>query len=409
MTVTAPPRPPPQAEPVKPEEQEALIKEARRRARLRRLRNGAAAVAAAAIAIGTFAAWHAGRNGTNANAAAKPTPLPTPKPVPLRPPPRNGEIAAVKGNDLVALRPDGSGARTLTACPGKVGDCNFGTFSWSPDGRMLAFLAGHFGGAITLANLSLYAVGAEGSLPRLLARCGDCNGYQQLSWSPDGRRVLFSADNGLFIVNVSSGLLHRLDVPPADRAAMDGPGVGTSGVWSPSGSRIAFAARDGLYTARRDGSGVARIVSRSGLSDPKWSPDGTKLAFDGADSIYVVDADGSHLKLLLDGSFGSGPGVPAWSPDGRRILYFYTPGSPNQFRGQVWSMGADGSDRVLLYNGDCCVGAWSPPIWSPDGGQIAISGVTENTGIAVMDTRGQHRRKLLDLPSALAWQPLPRD
>src|SRR5262249_2350816 len=142
MTVTAPSRPPRQAEPAKPGEQEALIKEARRRARLRRMRNGAAAVVAAAIAIGTFAAWHAGRNGTNANAAAKPTPLPMPKPVPLRPPPRNAQIAAVKGNDLVALRPDGPGARTLTACPGKVGDCNFGTFSWSPDGRMLAFLAG---------------------------------------------------------------------------------------------------------------------------------------------------------------------------------------------------------------------------------------------------------------------------
>jgi TolB protein len=274
---------------------------------------------------------------------------------------------------------------------------------------MLAFLAGHFGGAITVSNLSLYAVGAEGSIARLLARCGQCNGYQELSWSPDGRRVLFSADNGLFVVNVSSGLLHRLDVAPAERAAMDGPGSGTSAVWSPNRSRIAFAARNGLYTARRDGSGVARIAERDGLSDPKWSPDGTKLAFDGGDSVYVVDADGSHLKLLLDGAFGSGPGVPAWSPDGRQILYFYTPGSPNQFRGQVWSMRADGSDRVLLYNGGCCVGEWSPPIWSPDGSRIVISGVTENSGIVVMDARGQRRRKLLDLPSAVAWQPLPRD
>jgi Tol biopolymer transport system component len=71
-------------------------------------------------------------------------------------------------------------------------------------------------------------------------------------------------------------------------------------------------------------------------------------------------------------------------------------------------MRPDGSDRRLLYYAGCCVGEWSPPIWSPDGRWIAFSGATENDGVVIMDAAGGHRRQLLDLPSEVAWQPLPR-
>jgi dipeptidyl aminopeptidase/acylaminoacyl peptidase len=394
MTVTAPPRPPHPPERDTPDDLEALIEEARRRARRRRLRNAAAVVAVAAIAVGGFVAWHGGRTGTTAKAI---TPAPRPKPVPLRPLPRNGEIAVVQGNDLIAIAPDGSRRQALTTCPGPNGDCYFGTFSWSPDGSFLVFLAGHIGGAVTANNLSLYVIGVGGSGPRLLARCGNCNQFQELSWSPDGRRVVFFADDGLYVVNVVSGALRRLDLS------------GTTATWSPSESRIAFATGDGLFTVSPRGSGLVQIAETGGgASDPKWSPDGTKLAFDADDDLYVVDADGSHLKLLLGGALGSGPGVPTWSPNGRRILYFYTPGSPGRFRGEVWSLKADGSDRRRLYRGACCVGDWQPPIWSPDGRWIAFSGATETSGVVVMDARGTHRRRVLGLSSFVAWQPLPR-
>ena len=217
----------------------------------------------------------------------------------------------VQGNDLIAVAPHGSRRRRLTTCPGPYADCNFGAFSWSPDGRSLVFLAGHIGGAFTLSSLSLYSVAAYGSPPRLVARCGDCNQYQELSWSPDGQRVVFAADNGLYVENVVSGLLRRIDLRAAERAALDSPGAGMTATWSPSGKSIAVAARNELYTMSPNGSGVARIAFiGGGVSDPKWSPDGTRLAFDSGDDLYVVDDDGSHLELLLGGAFGSGPGVP---------------------------------------------------------------------------------------------------
>src|SRR6478672_11344436 len=167
MTVTAPPQTPRPREPERPDDLEALIEEARRRARRRRLRNAAAAVAAAAIAIGAHA-WHARSSGTRPQANPPPA-LPKPNPIPLRPLPRNGEIAVVQGNDLIAVAPDGSRRRRLTTCPGPYADCNFGAFSWSPDGRSLVFLAGHIGGAFTPNSLSLYSVAVYGSPSRLVA------------------------------------------------------------------------------------------------------------------------------------------------------------------------------------------------------------------------------------------------
>jgi Tol biopolymer transport system component len=71
-------------------------------------------------------------------------------------------------------------------------------------------------------------------------------------------------------------------------------------------------------------------------------------------------------------------------------------------------MRPDGSNRRRLYNAGCCVGLWYPPVWSPDGRWISFAGATESDGVVVMDAAGGHRRQLLDLPSAVAWQPLAR-
>jgi Tol biopolymer transport system component len=404
MTVTAPPRPPSSPQPATPDDLEALIEEARRRARRRRLRNTAAAVAVGAILLGAIGAGHLGRHGSTAQI---PTRAPRPTPIPARPLPANGDIALVQRNTLVAKAPDGSRTRLLATCPGsRDGECDFGNFAWSPNGGFLVFLAGHFGGAVSPNNVALYVVGADGLGPRKLARCGNCNQWQRLSWSPDSRSVAFVADIGVYVVDVASGTVRRLDVPALLAA---GPGAGSTVAWSPGGSRIALTDGGDLYTVNPGGSGLARIATVGpDVSDVTWSPDGTKIAFDTGDNVYVVDAEGSHLRLLLGGALGSGPGVPAWSPDGHRILYFYTPGSPGRFRGEVWSMRADGSDRRRLYHAPCCVGEWRPPIWSPDGRWIAFAGASETSGVVVMDAGGMHRRRLLDLSSVVAWQPRPR-
>ncbi len=87
-----------------------------------------------------------------------------------------------------------------------------------------------------------------------------------------------------------------------------------------------------LYTVNPDGSGMAQITNLPATDFELWlpafSPDGRQIVFSyGTGSfggnalaeLYLVNADGSALKQLThDGSFD---GFPKWSPDGNSIVF----------------------------------------------------------------------------------------
>jgi Tol biopolymer transport system component len=412
VTVTAPPeapRPSPLEEPLDVEAQEALIKEARRRARRRQAHYAGSALAVGAIALAVFGFSHRGGSsaGQSGDSAAPSAPAPI-SPLPAR---ANGlltiedrkSLDVTNPDTLFVVNADDFGLRPLTHCQGGTpGDCFFGAYAWSPDGKRLAFLSGHVGGAITVSNLFLFVVNSDGTGSRRLARCGDCDTGQNPSWSPDGRRIVFATPN-LAIVNVVTGAQQRLGVS------------GSNPVWSPGGTRIAFGLGGGLYSIKPDGSGLAQLASTPGeVGHPAWSPDGTRIAFDAPDGMYVVDADGSNLRLLPAGSLASGPSYPSWSPRGTLILFESTPRGVGGYTAEVWVVKPDGSGRRRLYRSQCCDGLWSPPIWSPDGRAIAVgmsvytaNGITRK-GILVMDAQGHHRRRVFGNPEAIAWQSIPR-
>ena len=115
---------------------------------------------------------------------------------------------------------------------------------------------------------------------------------------------------------------------------------------------------------------VALQQPQAGYDDmwPAWSPDGRRIVFastrDGDPEIYVMNADGSRAQRLT-----STPGRdahPSWSPDGKTIA-FQSPRLEGHTR--IFLMDADGSNQRPLTNnrGFCGV-----PSWSPDGKQIAF-------------------------------------
>ena len=242
----------------------------------------------------------------------------------------------------------------------------------------------------------LYVVNARGSGVRRLALCGNCVSSSRVSWSSDGSRIAFVRTDGLHVVRVRTRAQRRVST-----------GFVLDPAWSPTGPLIAFGRGHALYTVDPRNGRVEQVVTITGVvSHPSWSPDGTKIVFDGIDQIYVVGADGSGLTLLRSGSQGSGPGAPAWSPSGDRILFFNTPGTPGAFTAEIWTMKPDGSDARRLYASPCCVGLWSPPIWSPDGKWISFSADSAG-GIFVMAPEGKQRHRLSEVPTEVAWQPLP--
>ena len=178
--------------------------------------------------------------------------------------------------------------------------------------------------------------------------------------------------------------------------------------WSPDGRRIAFH-RGGfrnwkLHVANADGSGERILGSAEGWLDLAWSPDGTKLALvsrrDGHDEFSVVNADGSGTRTLKRTPVPKDmqtPAAPAWSPDGRKLV-FATGGR----RSEVYVANADGSGlRNLTRN----PAREHSPSWSPDGRRITF--VTDRSGhletyVINPDGSGQAR---LTRSDGGAWSP----
>jgi TolB protein len=111
-----------------------------------------------------------------------------------------------------------------------------------------------------------------------------------------------------------------------------------------------------------DGTGLRRVTRGW---EPAWSPDGRTLVFRDT-GIEVIDIDGSNHRLLYDDE-GYGSFHPAWSPDGRRIAF--TVGTYiSEFPPLgMWVINPDGSDarRIGLCDGEL-------PVWSPDSSEIAF-------------------------------------
>jgi TolB protein len=151
------------------------------------------------------------------------------------------------------------------------------------------------------------------------------------SFSPDGQRVSY--------YHVLADHSSEIDVMRLDgsdrRAALRTKGAYGPTSWSSRG-RIAFTMYDTLaftpsiWAVNADGSALARLSADGTIADDaKWSPDGGLLAYTPtlnrntnaeAFPIAVANADGSGSRLLTAGTGGK-DFHPAWSPDGRWILY----------------------------------------------------------------------------------------
>ena len=279
-------------------------------------------------------------------------------------------MAPVSGVDVAAT--DGSKSDVVRA--GKY--FGFQDYQWSPGGTRIAIISGAPGGRFLGAAMDLVVMNADGSSVRQLADCsggpggkekGRCDG---LSWSPDGRRIVFSGEDSLFVVELDTGSVRQI----TGCAACEYTGAALNPAWSPGGSLIVFNGHGSIDVVAADGSGWRRVVAVAGAPKPAWSPDGARIAFAGNEGLNVIEADGSNLEHLVEESVVETTDAFAWSPDGSHIAYISTPNSVggDAVLEQVWVMNADGTQKVLLYESPCCVDGWGAPAWSPDGRSIAF-------------------------------------
>lgn len=125
-------------------------------------------------------------------------------------------------------------------------------------------------------------------------------------------------------------------------------------------------------------------ASRSGL--PAVSPDGRRIAFVGTraghDRLHVIDADGSNEHELAANTDGR---MPRWSAAGE--LLFSGTGADT---GRVFAVSVDGATPRVAAS----VPGRSPSL-SPDGTQVLyLVGPWTSTALAIADADGSHARTI---------------
>ncbi len=188
------------------------------------------------------------------------------------------------------------------------------------------------GGTLYLMDLATeqyepVAVHVVSDLSVEMARSEDVSRrIDNMTASPDGKRVVFEARGELFNVPVSEGYV--LNMTQSSGAFDRNP------AWSPDGNHLAYwSDRSGeyeIYIQATDGRGEPRKLTnrRKGFGYSLfWSPDSEKLAFiDETNDIAIVDVESGDVTVAGNTDWNTGHGgrfgYPiAWSPDSRWIVF----------------------------------------------------------------------------------------
>lgn len=236
-------------------------------------------------------------------------------------------------------------------------ECNFfcETPTWSPDGKLIAFSASFE----YMRTLQIYTVEVDtGTIKQITTSPKNKWG---LSWSPDGKYLVYTEEGDpTDLVMISS------DGKDSKKITYT-PGYETFPTWSPVGDKIAYLYRDERFTKNSElwlmnPLGKNRIqVTDFPISINNtitWSPDGRSIAF-----ISEIEDNSGHqcgqlyktnvnenmvINLSQLSNFPGCAENPAWSPDGKYILFVgsnvkKTPLSL-QVNWEIYLMRSDGSE-----------------------------------------------------------------
>lgn len=119
------------------------------------------------------------------------------------------------------------------------------------------------------------------------------------------------------------------------------------------------AGRLQIFTIHPDGTAERQLTFSDDNGRPAWSPDGRQIVYSsmrGNDVfVNIMNADGSNSRTLCQGE------APDWSPDGRKIAF--------SWQWSIWTIDPDGRNRQRIAGSAT---AKRGPSWSPDSRQIAF-------------------------------------
>jgi DNA-binding SARP family transcriptional activator/tRNA A-37 threonylcarbamoyl transferase component Bud32 len=215
--------------------------------------------------------------------------------------------ASTEGYDLYVMNADGTDVERITDAPGdEVAP------AWSPDGERILYRFDD--GGETEFRTGLATVRPDGSdVVELLGR-DNGDGLDEETpdlptWSPDGSRIgftMFTADGPVPYV---------MDEDGTEPARLRDEGVVLG--WTPDGRRILLSADQRFVSVRPDGSGERVFVEEPpelGRVVIDWSPDGEWIAVSSpagvepSGRLYLMRGDGSEIFMIGIAT------EPSWRP-----------------------------------------------------------------------------------------------
>ena len=354
----------------------------------------------------------------------------------------SGQLAFSQGHDIWLAEHDGSAPKKLLSTPGLPGGITF-----SPDGSRIRFAAAD----LIAGVFELWEADArDGSgMHRLLPRDwnkppNECCGI----WMSNGDYVFTSTRDGvsnIWILTQRSSFWHKPISGPVQITAgpLDFYSVGVSkdekkifvlGM-QPRGELVKYDfrrqefvpfldgmsagdvdfSRDGhwvtyvsypedtLWRSKLDGTERLQLTYRPmRVGVPHWSPDGRQIAFSGSIpgkpwKVFLISKDGGSATPLTSDE-DAHEADPAWSPDGKFLVFGHNTQTPEKTFIQRFDLQARQVSQVPGSQG------LFGPRWSPDG-RFIVGIETDNSTLVLLDINTNQRRELLSQRQIgyLAW------
>ncbi len=207
---------------------------------------------------------------------------------------------------------------------------------------------------------------------------------EQTAFSPDGERIAISTQSApiAVVVDISTG---------ETVFTLEGHTISTKNVaWSPDGRWLATSSDDGsarIWNGRTGELRFALLSHEATVQDIAWSPDGTRLvtgSIDGTAKVWSITEGGPRELLSLSAQDArSGMRAVAFSPDGDRVMT----GDESNTAVKIWDVGITGDAEVAnLPSVRAFVGSAD---FTPDGRRLFATS-TEGT-VALWDLHRQRQ------------------